>query len=266
MNRAALVLAVSQQLVDERLHAGHPYLHRQFGHAEHAADVDRERALAVLAVPALIAAPGCPLRTMPMEPHLTQASAGSSREPVPNMSSYTMERSASIARRRSSSSSNASPSRTPLTSFAALLHLLITPCNYKVATMQFRNVYFGLIDPFVLPAVRLLSQMSIRQLRTRGPDAPHVAPLMRAFTHRSVGPPARATTGTISPKTQTASPWAAHFQHCPPRWSALWAQHRRRMQLRHQQSGNCTTRGSDTPTTRGQRASCSAKPPPMPRH
>ena len=27
--------------------------------------------------------------------------------------------------------------------------------------------------------------------------------------------------------------------------------------------GNCTTRGSDTPATRGQQASCSAKPPPL---
>lgn len=70
--------------------------------------------------------PVCPLRTMLMEPHLTQASAGSSCEPVPNMSSYTMERNASIARRRSSSSSSASQFRTPLTSFAALFHLLIT--------------------------------------------------------------------------------------------------------------------------------------------
>lgn len=71
--------------------------------------------------------PVCPLRTILMEPHLTQASVGGSCESVPNISSYTMERRASIARRRSSSSSNASPSRTPLTSFAALLHLLITP-------------------------------------------------------------------------------------------------------------------------------------------
>lgn len=53
--------------------------------------------------------PVCPLRTILMEPHLTQASAGSSCEPVPNMSSCTMERRASIALRRSSSSSNARP-------------------------------------------------------------------------------------------------------------------------------------------------------------
>ena len=51
---SALVHAVAQrQLVYERLHVGHPRLHRQLGHAKHTADVDRERALAVLAVPAL---------------------------------------------------------------------------------------------------------------------------------------------------------------------------------------------------------------------
>ena len=33
---------------------------------------------------------------------------------------------------------------------------------------------------------------------------------------------------------------------------------------RHQSGGNCTTRGSDTPATRRQKASCSAKPPPPP--
>ena len=53
---SALVHAVAQrQPVDERLHVGHPRLHRQLGHTKHAADADRERALAVLAVPALIA-------------------------------------------------------------------------------------------------------------------------------------------------------------------------------------------------------------------
>ena len=52
----ALVHAAAQrQPVDERLHVGHPRLHRQLGHTEHAADAGRERALAVLAVPALIA-------------------------------------------------------------------------------------------------------------------------------------------------------------------------------------------------------------------
>ena len=70
--------------------------------------------------------PVCPLRTMLMEPRLTQALAGSSWEPVPNMSSYTMERRGSIARRRPSSSSSANPSRTPLTNFATLLYLPIT--------------------------------------------------------------------------------------------------------------------------------------------
>ena len=54
----ALVHAVAQrQSVDERLHVGHPRLHRQLGHTEHAADVGRKRALAVLAVPALVPAP-----------------------------------------------------------------------------------------------------------------------------------------------------------------------------------------------------------------
>lgn len=47
-------------MVDERLHVGHPRLHGQFGHTEHTTDVGRERAPAVLAVPALIAAFGMP--------------------------------------------------------------------------------------------------------------------------------------------------------------------------------------------------------------
>lgn len=57
----ALVRAVAQwQSVDKRLYVGHPCLHRQIGHAKHAADVGRERALAVLAVPALVAASRMP--------------------------------------------------------------------------------------------------------------------------------------------------------------------------------------------------------------
>ena len=60
---------------------------------------------------------------------------------------------------------------------------------------------------------------------------------MRAFTHRSVSPPARAMTDTVLPKTQSTSPWAARFRRYPPRWSALWAQHRRQTQPRHQHSG-----------------------------
>lgn len=56
---ATLVHAIAKrQLVDERLHVGHPCFHRQFGHAEHTAHIGRERATAVLAVPALIAALG----------------------------------------------------------------------------------------------------------------------------------------------------------------------------------------------------------------
>ena len=60
---------------------------------------------------------------------------------------------------------------------------------------------------------------------------------MRAFTHRSVSPPARAMTDTVMPKTQSTSPTTARFQRFRPRWSAVWAQHRHQMQLRHQQSG-----------------------------
>ena len=66
-------------------------------------------------------------------------------------------------------------------------------------------------------------------------------------------------------KTQTASPTTARFQRASPRWSAIWALHHLKHPThRRETGGNCTTRGSDTPATRRQKAPCSAKPPPQP--
>ena len=64
-------------------------------------------------------------------------------------------------------------------------------------------------------------------------------------------------------KTQTTSPQTALFRHYLARWSAFWLP-RPSECLRG--GGNCTTRGCNTPATRRQRASCSAKPPHRPRH
>ena len=66
---------------------------------------------------------------------------------------------------------------------------------------------------------------------------------------------------TIVPKTQTTSPITAHFQCFSPRWSAFWALHHLKPPPHRLKQGECTTRGSDTPTTHHQGASCRAKPP-----
>ena len=57
---------------------------------------------------------------------------------------------------------------------------------------------------------------------------------------------------------QTTSPTTALFHRFLARWSAFWAP---RPSDSLWGGGNCTTRGCDTPATRCQRASCSAKPP-----
>ena len=64
-----------------------------------------------------------------------------------------------------------------------------------------------------------------------------------------------------SPRTLTTSPQMALFHRFLARWSAFWVL---RPSGRPLDGGNCTTRGCDTPATRRQRASCSAKPPPPP--
>ena len=66
---------------------------------------------------------------------------------------------------------------------------------------------------------------------------------------------------TIVPKTQTTSPITAHFQCFSPRWSAFWALQHLKPPPHRLKQGECTTRGSDTPTTHHQGASCRAKPP-----
>ena len=43
-------------------------------------------------------------------------------------------------------------------------------------------------------------------------------------------------TDTVLPKTQTASPTTAHFQHFSPRWSALWAPHQHEPRPHHHQT------------------------------
>ena len=64
-----------------------------------------------------------------------------------------------------------------------------------------------------------------------------------------------------SPRTLTTSPQMALFHRFLARWSAFWVP---RPSGRLLDGGNCTTRGCDTPATHRQRASCSAKPPPLP--
>ena len=92
----------------------------------------------------------------------------------------------------------------------------------------------------------------------------------------------QATPDNESAKVQTHSAKTVVFGHLSPNGSALWQQQRSRPRPRrhlagelhytsvfsacrtcpgHQSGGNCTTRGSDTPATRRQQASCSAKPP-----
>ena len=104
-----------------------------------------------------------------------------------------------------------------------------------------------------------------------------------------MGPPKSMHTvpDTNVPRTQTTSPTTPRFHRFLPRWSALWRAHRltswphcrrsggialheRPKKRRSPRSwpplgGNCTTRASDTPVTRPQRASCSAIPPLLPR-
>ena len=64
-----------------------------------------------------------------------------------------------------------------------------------------------------------------------------------------------------SPRTLTTSPQMALFHRFLARWSAFWVP---RPSGRPLDGGNCTTRGCDTPATHRLRASCSAKPPPLP--
>ena len=64
-----------------------------------------------------------------------------------------------------------------------------------------------------------------------------------------------------SPRTLTTSPQMALFHRFLARWSAFWVP---RPSGRLLDGGNCTTRGCDTPATHRLRASCSAKPPPLP--
>ena len=64
-----------------------------------------------------------------------------------------------------------------------------------------------------------------------------------------------------SPRTLTTSPQMALFHRFLARWSAFWVL---RPSGRPLDGGNCTTRGCDTPATHRLRASCSAKPPPLP--
>ena len=66
---------------------------------------------------------------------------------------------------------------------------------------------------------------------------------------------------TTAPKTQTTSPTTPHFQRFHQSGLRFGRHTASSRGLAVANRGNCTTRASDTPTTRRQKASCSAKPP-----
>ena len=138
-----------------------------------------------------------------------------------------------------------------------------------------------------------LTRTSARR-HARGPYNPHVNPIICAWAapptcmsrglraHQRVNVHVQGLTcerrtmpGTVVPKTQTTSHTTPHFHRFLPRWSALWASlpsiggialHEApsdpfKRPASPSIGGICTTWGSDTPATRLQRASCSAKPP-----